>query len=241
MIQPAAVTEPTISQGEQVFAALANELLRGRYPVGSRLPPERELALQYGTSRSTLREAVRRLESLGLLKARRGSGLEVRDMLRHGSISLLPAWLRLGAPGTSPAVVLQELLRLRRILLLEVVRMCSMYGSAEAFARVRTCLDAAWAVRDDRAAFLRADYELAHALTSASGFAPAAWLLNAFEQGYVDMAATIANLPTPRDYHRSWSEALDAMAAKDTERAIAVVQGYLERHDVRVLEQLGLR
>ena len=242
MIQPVATQEASTSQGEQVFAALAGELLRGRYPVGSRLPPERELAVQFGTSRSTLREAIRRLESLGLLKARRGSGLEVRDMLRHGSISLLPAWLRVGAPGASPAVVIEELLRLRRILLTEVVRMCSLYGSADGLGRARKLLDAAWAVRDDRAAFLRADYELAHALTSASGFAPAAWLLNAFEQGYVDMASTVAaSLTTPRDYHRSWTEALDAVEAKDTERAIAVVRAYLDRHDERLLKGVGLR
>lgn len=241
MMEPvAAVAAP--SPGVQVFEALAGELLRGRYPAGSRLPPERELAVRFGASRSTVREAVRRLEALGLLRARRGSGLEVRDLFRHGSISLLPAWLRVGAPGVAPAVLLQELLRLRRILLVEVVRMCGTYGAPEAIAGARALLDVAWAARAERPAFLRADYELAHALTRASGFAPAAWLLNAFEQSYVEMAESIAaSFPTPRDYHRSWSAALDAMLARDTERAVEVVQKYLERHDDKLFETVGLR
>ncbi len=236
----AAVPQP--SQGEHVFEALAADLLRGRYPAGSRLPPERELALRFGASRSTVREAIRRLESLGLLKARRGSGLEVKDLFRSGSISLLPAWLRVGAPGVAPAVLLQELLRLRRLLLVEVVRMCSLYAKPEGIAAARVLLGAAWALRADRPAFLRADYDLAHGLTSASGFAPAEWLLNAFEEGYVDMASTIADgFSTPRDYHRSWTTALDAMLAHDADRAIEVVRKYLERHDDKLLESVGLR
>lgn len=240
-MEPASAAIPP-SQGEQVFESLAGDLLRGRYPVGSRLPPERELALRFRASRSTIREAIRRLESLGLLKARRGSGLEVRDLFRHGSISLLPAWLRVGAPGVAPAVLLQELLRLRRILLAEVARMCSLYATAEGLASARALLAVAWAARADRRAFLRADYDLTHGLSRASGFAPAAWLMNAFEEGYVDMASTIAaHFPTPRDYHRSWAAAIDAMQEHDAERAVALVQGYLERHDDKLLERVGLR
>lgn len=241
MIEPLSATESPPA-GEHVFEALAGDLLQGRYPVGSRLPPERELALRFGTSRSTVREVIRRLEGLGLLKARRGSGLEVRDLFRHGSISLLPAWLRLGAPGVAPAVVLEEMLRMRSLLLVEIARLCALHGKPDRLAAARARMEQAWAVRDDRAKFLRADYELAHALTTASGFAPAAWLLNAFEEGYVDMAGAIApDLPTPRDYHRSWAEALDAMVARDADRAVEAVRGYLDRHDARLLKGMGVR
>src|SRR5262245_43152587 len=110
-----------VPAAEGVFHLLAGELLRGRYPAGSRLPPERTLAALLGTSRSTLREALRRLESLGLLRARRGSGLEVQDLARRGSIGLLSPWIRAGAPGVAPGVLLEELLRLRRVLLVELV------------------------------------------------------------------------------------------------------------------------
>lgn len=59
---------------------LLEELASGRYPVGSRLPAERELAVKYGVSRPTVREAIIALEVQGLVEVRVGSGAYVRSM-----------------------------------------------------------------------------------------------------------------------------------------------------------------
>ena len=56
---------------------LIAELAAGRYPVGSRLPAERELATQYGVSRPTVREAIIAMEVQGLVEVRIGSGAHV--------------------------------------------------------------------------------------------------------------------------------------------------------------------
>src|SRR5205823_9529399 len=50
----------------------------GEFPVGSRLPPERDLARQLGVSRPSVREAVIALEVEGLVEVRIGSGIYVR-------------------------------------------------------------------------------------------------------------------------------------------------------------------
>ncbi len=47
-------------------------------PDGTRLPPERSFAARLGVSRSTLRAAIARLELLGLVEVRHGSGIVVR-------------------------------------------------------------------------------------------------------------------------------------------------------------------
>ena len=57
---------------------LLEELASGRYEVGSRVPAERELALQYNVSRPTVREAIIALEVQGLVEVRVGSGAYVR-------------------------------------------------------------------------------------------------------------------------------------------------------------------
>jgi GntR family transcriptional regulator, hexuronate regulon transcriptional repressor len=57
---------------------LIAELSTDKYPVGSRLPAERELALQYGVSRPTVREAIIALEVQGLVEVRIGSGAYVQ-------------------------------------------------------------------------------------------------------------------------------------------------------------------
>lgn len=49
-------------------------ILSGRYEVGSILPPERELATQLGIGRSSVREAIRALESQGVLDSAVGAG-----------------------------------------------------------------------------------------------------------------------------------------------------------------------
>ena len=52
-------------------------LSRGHYPVGSRLPPERNIAEKYGVSRTIVREALLMLELQGTVDIRRGSGVYV--------------------------------------------------------------------------------------------------------------------------------------------------------------------
>jgi GntR family transcriptional regulator len=61
-----------------VAQALIDDIRRGRYPVGSLLPPELDLCTHFGVSRHTIREAIRRLQERGLVTRQRGVGTEVR-------------------------------------------------------------------------------------------------------------------------------------------------------------------
>jgi DNA-binding FadR family transcriptional regulator len=62
-----------------VFQTLAIQILDGTIPAESKLPPERILAEQFGTSRIIVRQAVHRLADLGLLVVRQGGGTRVGD------------------------------------------------------------------------------------------------------------------------------------------------------------------
>jgi GntR family transcriptional repressor for pyruvate dehydrogenase complex len=62
---------------QELARQLTAELEGGTYPVGSRLPAERELAVQYNVSRPTVREAIIALEVQGLVEVRIGSGAYV--------------------------------------------------------------------------------------------------------------------------------------------------------------------
>lgn len=68
--------------GKTRYALLAESLLEkinsGDYPVGELLPSEFELCKQFGVSRTTVREALRYLNDMGLLSRRPGVGTLIR-------------------------------------------------------------------------------------------------------------------------------------------------------------------
>ena len=62
----------------QIADQLREQIRQGLYNVGSRLPPERELAIQLGVSRPSVREALIALEIAGCVEVRMGAGIYVR-------------------------------------------------------------------------------------------------------------------------------------------------------------------
>jgi GntR family transcriptional repressor for pyruvate dehydrogenase complex len=66
---------------DSVAAELEKRILEGSLKPGDRLPAERVLALDLGVSRPSLREAIQKLVSKGLLSTRHGGGTHVTDRL----------------------------------------------------------------------------------------------------------------------------------------------------------------
>ncbi|MEM6745381.1 MAG: GntR family transcriptional regulator [Pseudomonadota bacterium] len=66
-----------IPRYQQVADAIKAKIDSGEHPVGDALPTEQALCEDYGVSRYTVREALRRLAALGLVRRRQGSGTEV--------------------------------------------------------------------------------------------------------------------------------------------------------------------
>jgi GntR family transcriptional regulator len=89
---------------EQIADELRGEINRGRYPVGSRLPSENELAARHGVSRGTVRQAVAALGAEGLIGSRQGARRVVLGSGARQSFEELRSfaqWAR--ASGRSPS------------------------------------------------------------------------------------------------------------------------------------------
>ena len=69
LFMPIAVARASSSIADQIRGAIVS----GRLREGERLPPERELAEQFGVSRVTVRDALRGLEAMGLVEVRVGA------------------------------------------------------------------------------------------------------------------------------------------------------------------------
>jgi GntR family transcriptional repressor for pyruvate dehydrogenase complex len=73
---------PSVTRISDVVAGgLEKRILEGSLKPGDRLPSEREFAVELGVSRPTLREAIQKLISKGLLSTRHGGGTIVTDRL----------------------------------------------------------------------------------------------------------------------------------------------------------------
>lgn len=63
-----------------IAGKLIGDLSSGKYPVGAKLPAERELSTMYEVSRPVIREAIIALEVRGLVEVKVGSGVYVRAL-----------------------------------------------------------------------------------------------------------------------------------------------------------------
>ena len=78
-----------------VLTWIENELSGGRLAVGGRLPAERALAEQLKVSRTSVREAIRILEAMGVVRAGVGSGPEAGTVVISDPTAALGSALRL--------------------------------------------------------------------------------------------------------------------------------------------------
>ncbi|MDO5066831.1 MAG: GntR family transcriptional regulator [Propionibacteriaceae bacterium] len=94
---------------------IESELLTGNYPVGTKLPPERELAEQLGVSRGAVREAIRVLQAQGILESLPGPGRGTRTIAGHTEALGKLLRLHLAVTTTSAADLTETRSALERV------------------------------------------------------------------------------------------------------------------------------
>ena len=124
---------------EEIATQIRNELAAGRLKVGSRLPAERALALQFGVSRNTLREALRSLEHAGLLRLQTGAagGAFVNDGTGTAIVNNMVDLFNVGS--LTPA----QLTEARTWLESVIVREACQRATPEALDKLQTNIDLA--------------------------------------------------------------------------------------------------
>ena len=112
-------TDPSVALvSDRVFVQLLEAILGGRYAAGEKLPTQRALAADLGVTMSSVREALKRLEQMGLVDVRHGSAMRVRDWREHGGLDVLTHLLFRGGaldPGVLMAILEARALMLREI------------------------------------------------------------------------------------------------------------------------------
>jgi len=128
-------------------------IIDGRIEMGRRLPSERDLADQFGVSRTVVREAVRGLVAKGLLEVRPGSGTIVRSPTARAVTQSLTLFLRAGQSDLDYTKVHE----IRRVLEIEIAGLAAERASADDLAKLAATLDEMEANRTDRDLFSKSD------------------------------------------------------------------------------------
>jgi GntR family transcriptional repressor for pyruvate dehydrogenase complex len=212
---------------EEIVEQLRSLILNGHYRVGDKLPPERQLAKDLGVNRASLREALKKLEHMGLVRIRQGDGTRVQDYMQTAGIDLM-SHLVLAQQGH--ADLLRDILEFRRIYGREVARLAAERASAEDIARLEGLADAADDDKLGPADLLRLDFEFYVAMTQAAKNRAFALLINTVRQAVSAFAPFFAVAAVSTDVMRKHHRALiAAIRKKDAAGAARTADAYLAR------------
>ncbi len=196
---------------EEIAEQLRSLILNGQYPPGSKLPPERELSKRLRVNRASLREALKKLEHLGLVRIRQGDGTRVQNFMETGGIELVQHLLPLA--GGKPELI-RDLLEFRRIFGRELARLAAARASSdrEGLSKLKALADKADGVTNAVELF-DLDFEFYVALAAMCGNQVMLLLINTVRDGVKNFMPLLGNLAGPgetvRKHHRDLIASLE--------------------------------
>ena len=208
---------------DKVVNQIKEDIGKGKYKAGEKIPAEPELMKLYTVGRSTIREAIKTLAISGILKVQQGSGTTVNSNFQGTSIEQ-----RLRRAD------FDEINAVRSLLEKEIVKLATENHSSEQLKQIETGLEkrklAIQAEKADECA--EADIEFHMAIANASGN-------NVLSDLYYSFTLIMRNFFSARDTqgishfamnHYLHEQLYQAIKSKKTKSAIEVLQKILDNN-----------
>lgn len=148
---------------EQIVEQIEESILRGQLKPGDQLAPERELAQQFGVSRTAVREAVKALREKGLVEAYSGKGTFVTDGTSQAIRQSLDLMLKIGQPGN-----LAQLEEVREILEPDIAALAASRADEQHLTAMREAIAVMDRTQKEPEAYIEADLDFHLALAEAA-------------------------------------------------------------------------
>lgn len=218
---------------ESLRERLQEDILSGRYPAGTTLPPERELAARYHVTRTSLKHALIELRSMGLIAIRHGIGSIVEDLAMRAGADALQMLAR--REGGWDLTLLEDLLEARALV-------GGLFGRVAAQRRTEADLAQLDAILGDVAAaegpeaLQLAENAFMRAVTESTQVRTFVFLANSITAVYAGTLETFRGAFADRAFVRQSLTAIrDAVRAHDESAAERGMQQYLQESGARMV------
>jgi GntR family transcriptional repressor for pyruvate dehydrogenase complex len=211
---------------EHVVSHVRGLIERGELRPGDRLPAERDLAVQIGVSRPTVRAGLRALAAMGVVKSRHGSGTYIPDgppTLGSEPLSFLAAL---------HGFTRDEMYEARRILEVGAAGLAAERATAEQVATMAEEVASLFASMSDPQRFLRHDIDFHRAVAAGSGNPIVASLVEMVSALYYERRRRTAERATDRNLHdaaEAHRKIYQAIRARDAKSARAAMHDHLSQ------------
>jgi GntR family transcriptional regulator, transcriptional repressor for pyruvate dehydrogenase complex len=149
---------------EKIISQISDALIGGELKPGDRLPPERDLAEQFGVSRTVIRDAVKTLAGRGILQVKHGAGIFVATSEENmvGQLGALADVLPLQGAG------LRDLFEVRKMMEASSAEWAAQRRSAHHVERLKGIVEDAYRHSEDLSALSERDAQFHVAIAEAS-------------------------------------------------------------------------
>src|SRR6056297_1389897 len=200
-----------LSKHNEIADALTRDILVGQYRCGERLPSERDLAARFEANRGAVREAMKKLEQLGIATVQPG-GARVAPV-HEASLDVIGHMLSLGELPDEDLV--DQILQVIQALISLAVESAVKRGSDEQIALIRTRVRALHDPARDHAANAEARIELMSAIMEASGNLVCRLIARSLLLQFAPRLAPLeALVEADAETHREYARQLDAALAE---------------------------
>ncbi len=219
---------------QELAALILERCAAGARGPGAKLPTERQLATDLGITRTMVRHALALLEAEGRVSREVGRG----TYLRGGELRPAPARGD-GAPARSQDIGPADVMAARRLIEPQVLPLVVAWATARDLDEMRRCL-AGGAAAESYDEFEVWDYALHHAIVVASRNPLLVAMYHEVEQAR--RGALWGNLKRRNDsrerrqaYQADHEQLVDALSARELQRAVEVMDAHLGRVEVNLL------
>lgn len=202
---------------EKVFRALLDAVLGGRYAPGEKLPGQRALSRDLGVTLTSLREALKRLEQMGLVEVRHGDAMRVRPWRQAGGLDVL-AHVLFRAGGLDRGV-LDDILEARALMLRELAGLAAGRSLPAHGRRLAELATAFAETGDDPRAAAFVDFAFFTEVAAAADNVVFDLILNAIRDLYLGHLEAVPVTARPAELAPVYAQLAEAIGAGDAAAA----------------------